>query len=209
MTCCDGCPGRSGAKGGRLRSVPAAALAQWPRGGMGDVELAADLRECWTADAVTGHESLYRLTQDRLVQLITFQDYGFSVHAWIEAQRARGWTVPALRLARASTMKGMTLAKRSSGRAVPQTWRDPARKAMDTGSNTEPFYLRRPPERLVCGTCGKVARARWAFVLPNTTCARWLEALATAPRRSPLSAVPRGRPGAAAGGGPGLERARE
>ena len=56
----------------------------------GDVELAADLREAWTADAVTGRETLNRLTPDRFVQLITLQDYGFSVHAWIEAQRGAG-----------------------------------------------------------------------------------------------------------------------
>ena len=36
---------------------------------------------------------------------------------------------------------------------------------MDTGSSTDPFFFRRPPERLVCGTCGKVTRARWGFVL--------------------------------------------
>lgn len=132
----------------------------------GDVELAADLRECWTADAIAARETLHRLTPDRLVKLITVQDHGVSVHAWIESQRAApGWTVPPPRLVRASTMEGMTFAKSGSGRTAPRPRKDLARKTVDTGSNTDPFFFRRSPERLVCGTCGKVTRARWAVVL--------------------------------------------
>jgi hypothetical protein len=62
-------------------------------------------------------------------------------------------------------MEGMTLAKSGSGRTAPQARRDLARRTVDTGSKTDPFFFRRSPERLVCGTCGKVTRARWAFVL--------------------------------------------
>lgn len=62
-------------------------------------------------------------------------------------------------------MEGMTLAKSGPGRTSPRPRKDLARKTVDTRSNTDPFFFRRSPERLVCGTCGKVTRARWAFVL--------------------------------------------
>src|SRR6266498_3410818 len=54
----------------------------------GHVELAADLRECWTADAVSCGEPLHGLRPDRLVQLVALQDHDLSAHVWIEAQPA-------------------------------------------------------------------------------------------------------------------------
>ncbi|GEJ56675.1 hypothetical protein AMYX_14160 [Anaeromyxobacter diazotrophicus] len=37
--------------------------------------------------------------------------------------------------------------------------------AQDVPSKNDPYFWKRPPERLVCATCGKKTRARWASVL--------------------------------------------